>query len=240
MAFDGTNYCGWQIQPEAVTVEGVLDKAISDLTNEKIHVIGASRTDSGVHAYGAIAVFDTMSLIPAAKFAYALNARLPEDIRIRKSDEVDIDWHPRKVNVKKTYEYTLWHDDFEMPNMRLYSHHVYGDLDIEAMQKAADYFVGEHDFVGFCSAHNQTQTTVRTIYSLNVTTGEDPRIVRIRVVGNGFLYNMVRIIVGTLIEVGKKKITPDEVPAIIASGDRSLAGDTAPAKGLVLVGYEFE
>lgn len=239
VAYDGTNYCGWQIQPNAVTIEGLLDKAIFDLTNEQIHVIGASRTDAGVHAYGAVAVFDTQSVIPASKFAYALNVRLPKDIRIRKSEEVDTTWHPRKVDVKKTYEYTIWHDEFEMPNMRLYSHHVYGELDIEAMKKAACYFVGEHDFCGFCSAHNQTETTVRTIYSLEVMQGDDPRVIRIRVTGNGFLYNMVRIIAGTLIEVGRAKITPDDIPSIIESGDRSKAGDTAPAKGLVLVGYEY-
>lgn len=239
MAYDGTSYCGWQIQPSAETIEGVLDRELTRLLGEDIHVIGASRTDAGVHALGAIAVFDTESRIPAEKFSYALNVSLPSDIRITKSMEVPGDFHPRKTPTKKTYEYHIWHDEFENPLKRLYCHHVYTKLDVDKMDTASKSFVGEHDFAAFCSVHTQAETTVRTIYDASVSTEADGREIIISVTGNGFLYNMVRIIAGTLIEVGQGKISPDEIDAIIASADRKNAGNTAPAKGLCLKEYEF-
>lgn len=239
VAYDGTNYSGWQIQPNAVTIEGVLNSELSRLLGESITVIGASRTDAGVHAEGAIAVFDTNSRIPGEKFSYALNRSLPDDIVIRKSQEVPSDFHPRKTSTRKTYRYSIWHDDFSLPTTRLYTHLIYTKLDVNAMNKAAQYFVGEHDFAGFCSANNQTESTVRTIYKMHVQEGNDARQINIEVTGNGFLYNMVRIIAGTLIEVGQGKIAVEDVEGIIASKDRSLAGNTAPAKGLMLVGYDF-
>jgi len=239
VAYDGTAYSGWQIQPNAQTIEGVLNAELSRLLGEDITVIGASRTDAGVHAEGAIAVFDTLSRIPGEKFSYALNRSLPEDIVIRKSQEVPGDFHPRKTATQKTYRYSIWNDDFVLPTTRLYSHHIYNDIDIEAMNLAAQYFVGEHDFAGFCSVGNQTESTVRTIFDMTVTRGEDNRRIDILVTGNGFLYNMVRIIAGTLIEVGQHKVSPDEIKSIIEAKDRNLAGATAPAKGLTLVGYKF-
>lgn len=240
VAYDGTNYSGWQIQPNAETIEGILDREISRLTNETVHVIGASRTDAGVHAKGAIAVFDTSSFIPGEKFSYALNTSLPSDIRIVRSKEVASDFHPRKVPTKKTYEYKIWNDTFEDPTVSRYAHHIYGKLDIDAMNEAAKYLIGEHDFAGFCSVHTQAETTVRTIYDIHVRIShDDERLLIISVTGNGFLYNMVRIIAGTLIDVGQGTVNPVDMPDILASCDRSRAGDTAPAKGLTLLKYEF-
>lgn len=240
VAYDGTHYHGWQLQPREVTIEGMLNQAISQLTGEEVQVIGASRTDAGVHALGNIAVFDTISRIPPEKFVYALNQRLPDDIVIQESKEVASDFHPRHCNSRKTYEYTILNRRFPLPEYRNTAHFEYGRLDIEAMQKACKAFVGEHDFAAFCAAGAQVQTTVRTIYSLEVQSRQltkqcfPDQLLTIRVSGNGFLYNMVRIIAGTLLEVGKGHIQPEEIKGIIASCDRGKAGPTAPAKGLRL------
>ena len=238
VAYDGTNYCGWQIQDNGITVEEVLNKTISDLVGEKIAVIGASRTDSGVHALGNVAVFDTESRIPAEKMSFALNQRLPEDIRIQSSCEVPPDWHPRYCNTRKTYEYRILNRKFSIPTERLYSHFFYYPLDVEKMQQAADYLVGEHDFKSFCSVNTVAETTVRTLYSVKVSKESD--MITIRVTGSGFLYNMVRIIAGTLMEVGKGGMSPEQIPQILAALDRQKAGPTAPACGLTLYAYEFE
>jgi len=239
VAYDGTNYCGWQIQPNAPTIEGILNAELSKLLGETISVIGASRTDAGVHARGAIAVFDTGSRIPAEKFSYALNTGLPEDIRIVRSMEVPADFHPRKTSARKTYEYKIWHDEFPDPLRRLYCHHIYTPLDIDAMRLAGKSIVGEYDFASFCSVHTQAKTSVRTVYDVSIDTDSEGREITISVTGNGFLYNMVRIIAGTLIEVGQGKIKPSEIEDIIEARDRSRAGNTAPAKGLCLKEYEF-
>ena len=149
VAYDGTNYCGWQIQPNGITVEEVLNKKLSDMTGEEIVIIGASRTDSGVHARGNVAVFDTESRIPAERMAYALNRRLPEDIVIVKSEEVPLDWHPRYCDCEKTYEYHIWNSEVPDPTKRHTTYHVSYKLDIEKMRQAAKYLIGEHDFVSF-------------------------------------------------------------------------------------------
>ena len=270
VAFDGTNYSGWQIQPNKETIEGVLNRELSRLLNEEIKVIGASRTDSGVHAEGAVCVFDTESKIPGDKFSYVINQTLPEDIRIRNSKEVDITFHPRRVNSRKTYRYRIRHDEFPNPLDARYSYHVYTKLDIEAMRRACEFIKGKHDFKSFCSVHTDVDTTVRTVYDVHIDVTPDkkllqmsglmksagesgamrsggesaagrirPEIIDIYVTGNGFLYNMVRIIAGTLIEVGQGKIKPEEIPAIIEACDREKAGPTAPAKGLTLIGYRM-
>lgn len=240
VSYDGTNYHGWQVQPSAVTIEGVLNRTLCDLTGEPIQVIGASRTDAGVHALGNVAVFDTESRIPAEKFSYALNQRLPEDIVVQRSEQVSDTFHPRHCSCKKTYEYTILNRTFPLPEYRNTAYFCYGTLDIEKMRQAAEAFVGEHDFAGFCSAGAQVQTTVRTIYDLTVEKEEKEEMIRIRVSGNGFLYNMVRIIAGTLLEVGRGNILPETVGRIIASADRSQAGPTAPARGLKLLQIEYQ
>ena len=237
VAYDGTNYHGWQVQDNGITIEEVLNRTISELVQEDIKVIGASRTDAGVHACGNVAVFDTESRIPGDKFSFALNQRLPEDIRIQESCEVDADFHPRYADTVKTYEYNILNRRFELPSKRLYAAFCYYPMDIERMNQAAAYLVGEHDFKSFCSAGAQVQTTVRTIYAVNVTKDDD--MVHIRITGNGFLYNMVRIIVGTLIKVGLGVYPPEHVKEIIEAKDRYVAGPKAPACGLTLVGIEY-
>ncbi len=261
VAYDGTAYCGWQLQPGKETIESVLNRCLFELTGETIEVIGASRTDSGVHALGNIAVFDTDSSIPAEKFSYALNRRLPEDIKVRDSKEVAADFHPRHCGSIKTYEYRICSAAFPVPTKRLYAHFTYVPLDVGLMSRGAAYLVGEHDFKSFCSVDTQAQTTVRRIDSVEVweegtfgikyapadenahTDGTKEaqmgREIVIRVAGRGFLYNMVRIIAGTLMEVGRGRIPPERVKDILAACDRQAAGPTAPACGLTLVGYEF-
>ena len=238
VAYDGTNYHGWQVQDNGITIEEVLNRTISELVQEDIKVIGASRTDAGVHACGNVAVFDTESRIPGDKFSFALNQRLPEDIRIQESCEVDADFHPRYADTVKTYEYNILNRRFELPTKRLYAAFCYYPMDIERMNQAAAYLVGEHDFKSFCSAGAQVQTTVRTIYAVNVTKEDD--MVHIRSTGNGFLYNMVRIIAGTLMQVGTGLMEPEQVKEILEARDRSKAGPTAVAKGLTLVEIRYE
>ena len=258
VAYDGTAYRGWQIQAGQETIEGVLNRCIGELTGETVEVIGASRTDSGVHAMGNLAVFDTQSLIPAEKFSYALNQRLPEDIRIQNSEEVAVDFHPRHCSSRKTYEYRIYNAPFALPVKRLYSYFTYVPLDVERMRQGAAFLVGEHDFKSFCSVDTQAQTTVRQVDSVEVweenifgvaDVAKDAvpgreiqrpgREIVIRVAGRGFLYNMVRIIAGTLMEVGRGKLPPECVKDILAACDRQAAGPTAPACGLTLIGYEF-
>ena len=237
VAYDGTNYHGWQVQPNGETIEGVLNRCLSELLQEKIEVIGASRTDSGVHALCNIAVFDTETSIPPEKISYALNARLPEDIRIQDSREVESSFHPRHCDSRKTYEYRIYNAPFPMPTERLYSHFSYASFDIVRMQEAAVYFVGTHDFKSFCSVDTQAENTIRQIENVEVLKNGN-RII-IRVVGRGFLYNMVRIMAGTLMEVGKGNLQPQEIERILEAKDRNAAGPTAPACGLTLVKYEF-
>ena len=238
VAYDGTNYHGWQVQDNGITIEEVLNRTISELVQEDIKVIGASRTDAGVHACGNVAVFDTESRIPGDKFSFALNQRLPEDIRIQESCEVDADFHPRYADTVKTYEYNILNRRFELPSKRLYAAFCYYPMDIERMNQAAAYLVGEHDFKSFCSAGAQVQTTVRMIYAVNVTKDDD--MVHIRITGNGFLYNMVRSIAGTLMQVGTGLMEPEQVKEILEARDRSKAGPTAVAKGLTLVEIRYE
>lgn len=238
VAYDGTNYHGWQVQNNGITIESELNRCLTDLLREPIEVIGASRTDSGVHALGNIAVFDTTSRIPAEKISYALNQRLPEDIRVQRSEQVADDWHPRKCASRKTYEYRIYRAEFPMPVKRLYSLFTYHDLDVSRMQEAAAYLEGEHDFKSFCQTGAQVETTVRTLYSVEVEEQGENDLV-IRVCGNGFLYNMVRIIAGTLLEIGQGKKDPMDIFAILEVKDRSAAGPTAPAHGLTLMKYEF-
>lgn len=238
VAYDGTAYSGWQAQPNAVTIEQKLSEALMALTGGTVEITGASRTDAGVHALGNVAVFDTETRIPAEKFAFALNSRLPGDIRIVESRQVRDDFHPRRVDCVKTYEYTIWNDAFENPLMRLYSYFCYGDMDTDEMARAASVLVGKHDFTAFCSAGSQVEDKTRTVYSIDVE--RNGKIIIIRAVGNGFLYNMVRIIAGTLIEVGRHKMTVCDVREALESRDRQKAGPTAPAKGLKLVRIEYK
>lgn len=237
VAYDGTAYSGFQAQNNARTIEGELNRCLKELLKEEIRVIGGSRTDAGVHARCNVAVFDTEARMPGEKISYALNQRLPEDIRIQKSEEVAADFHPRHCESRKTYEYRIMNAEFPVPDKRLYCYFTYVPLDAGKMREAAGYLVGEHDFKSFCSAGSQAESTVRTIYDIQVLReGEE---IVIRVTGNGFLYNMVRIIAGTLMETGKGRREPEEMETVLAARDRGAAGPTAPACGLMLMKYEF-
>ncbi|MBE5888756.1 MAG: tRNA pseudouridine(38-40) synthase TruA [Lachnospiraceae bacterium] len=238
VAYDGTNYSGWQLQKNAVTIEQKLNEALTDLLGEEIVVTGASRTDAGVHSLGNVCVFDTDTRIPAEKICYALNSRLPEDIVVQDSCEVASDFHPRAGKSSKTYEYRVLNRTLPDPTRRRDTYFYHYDLDVDAMAKAASLLEGEHDFKSFCSVHAQVETTVRTIYSCTVA--KDGDVIRIRVTGNGFLYNMVRIIAGTLIEVGAGKRKPEEIISMLEATDRCSAGPTAPAHGLTMIGIQYE
>ena len=238
VAYDGTNYNGWQVQPNGITIEEVLNRELSRLLGEEIAVMGASRTDSGVHSLGNVAVFDTETRMPADKIAFALNQSLPEDIVVQGSCEVPPDWHPRYQASRKTYEYRILNRTFRMPTRRLDTYFYHYPLDVDRMQQAAAYLVGEHDFRSFCAIGAQVKTTVRTLYACDVTKVDD--IITIRVTGNGFLYNMVRIIAGTLIQVGGGGLAPEQMPEILAAHDRMAAGPTAPAHGLTMIGIVYE
>ena len=238
IAYDGTNYCGWQVQPNGITVEEVVNKALKKLTGEDIQVIGASRTDSGVHALGNVAVFDTYTTITPERISYALNQILPEDIVIVKSEEVAEDFHPRYCDCSKTYEYHILNTRIPIPTKRLTNYFVSYDLDVEKMRKAAGYLIGEHDFVSFCNVRTDVEDTVRTVTELEIL--KDGEEITIRISGNGFLYNMVRIIVGTLIRVGRGFYEPEKVKEILEAKDRKAAGVTAPPHGLILAEIRYE
>lgn len=232
VSYDGTAYCGWQVQPNGITIEEVLNQALTRLTGKKVAVTGASRTDAGVHARGNVAVFDTDCRIPPDKIAYALRSLLPEDIAVICSEEVPGDWHPRYQNSVKTYQYQILNQKMPDPLRRRDTWHVSFPLDLGQMKKAASFLTGCHDFKSFCSIHTGVKTTVRTIYELTVD--KCGNMITIRISGNGFLYNMVRIIVGTLVDVGRGFCTPDDVKRILNAKNREQAGATAPAHGLVL------
>ena len=298
VAYDGTNYCGFQVQPELPTIEGELNRALSELTHETVNVIGASRTDSGVHACGNVAVFDTESSIPAEKFPLAIVNFLPPDIRVTEGIEVPLDWHPRKCDCVKTYEYVYDCGRTEDPKQRLYTSFSKRVPDVSLMQEAARYLIGEHDFTSFANPSSQILreggSAVRTIYSIDIFTNgicaskasESLRIaetsgtsadgfstdigkqaaaptpqgnvgfltgdssqrpvpphnvtVTIRISGSGFLYNMVRIIAGTLMNVGTGLWTPERVREALEAKDRTKAGPTAEARGLTLVSIRYK
>ncbi len=238
VSYDGTAYNGWALQASTPnTIEGELNRAIERLTGKQVQVIGASRTDAGVHAYGNVAVFDTNSTIPGDRFIYALNRVLPEDIRIVESREVSVDFHPRHCNTEKTYEYRIINTDIMCPTKRLYACHFGMPLDAGIMDEAGKYLVGEHDFTSFCNVESQAVSRIRTIIDVHVTRKGDE--VVISVTGTGFLYNMVRIIAGTLMQIGRGKGKPSDIKDMLEKKDRSAAGPTAPAQGLFLMEYKF-
>lgn len=242
VAYDGTNYKGFAEQLEVPTIEGTLNRALTGVTGEPIKVIGASRTDAGVHAYGNLVVFDTKSPIPADRFSYAVNHMLPDDIRITSSRAVPPDFHPRHCHSVKTYEYHILNAEYPDPTQRFYSYYSNMHMDVERMNRAGSYLVGEHDFTSFCNTDSQAQSHVRILYEVTASrgTGIQKDMIVIRVRGNGFLYNMVRIIAGTLIQIGCGKGMPEDMIAVLDRKDRSAAGPTVPACGLFLIGYEID
>ena len=230
LQYDGTAYHGWQIQENAVTIQEIIENAICKITGEKVSVKGCGRTDSGVHAKGYVCNFYTDSKIPSEKFPFAINAQLPKDIICIDAEDEDENFHSKSSAVKKRYTYYICNSSF--PDIFTHSWHYKYPLDVEKMKQAAKHFEGTHDFIGFASSGFTVKTTVRTIYSLEIEKKDN--LIKIDVTGNGFLYNMVRIITGTLVFAGSGKISPEEIPDIIESKDRNRAGITAPAEGLYL------
>lgn len=232
LQFDGTSYCGWQIQPKLPTIQGVLKDALKKITNEDITPIGCGRTDSGVHALKYTANFHTNSTIPAHRIPYALNTVLPNDIVCIGAETVSEDFHSNSSAHAKCYRYTIDNNEFKNIFLSRFAWHHKYRLNIEDMKKAAAAFLGEHDFIGFASSGFSVRTTVRTIYAIDIKS--ENNIITIDVTGSGFLYNMVRIIVGTLVYVGEGRINADDMAEIIKSRCRKRAGITAPANGLCL------
>ncbi len=231
--YDGTNYCGWQRQPNGVTIQEALEKELFKLTGEAITLHGAGRTDSGVHALGQVAHFDTHSRIPPEKFCYALNTGLPRDIRVQESSLVPDDFHARFSARAKHYRYSIRlapHAGALRRNIEL---HVHDALDVAAMQEAAKLVIGARDFASFAAAGSAVEDTVREVYRSEVSCLDGQMIYDI--IGSGFLYNMVRIITGTLLHIGRNALEPGHMSRVIAAKSRAAAADTAPAKGLALV-----
>ncbi|MFK2826874.1 tRNA pseudouridine(38-40) synthase TruA [Bacillus sp. B190/17] len=233
IAYDGALFSGYQIQPNSRTVQEELEKVLAVIhKGEPIKVTASGRTDAGVHAKGQVIHFDTSLSIPADRWPSALNSRLPEDISVRHAEIVPQSFHARFSAVGKEYRYQIYQDPFRSPFHRFYACHSPIELDTLLMQEAANLLIGTSDFTSFCSAKTEVQDKVRTITKLEVVRSGNT--IELRVAGNGFLYNMVRIIAGTLIEIGRGRIAPDAVRAILEGRDRSLAGKTAPAEGLYL------
>lgn len=233
LAYDGTNYSGWQRQANAVTVQEIVEKVLTDICKEKITVTGSGRTDAGVHALGQVVSFRTSCRIPAQRLAYALNSLLPADIVARDGQETAADFHARYSAKEKSYRYLIYNQCVPSPFCRYYAWHMAAPLDFAAMQQAAEYFTGSHDFSAFCAAGGASVNPVRLIHESYWRTKED--MWEYQVTGTGFLYHMVRNMVGTMLDIGKKKYPPDVIPQIIASKQRRLAGVTAPPQGLYLV-----
>ncbi|UPA30547.1 tRNA pseudouridine(38-40) synthase TruA [Terrisporobacter glycolicus] len=229
--YDGTKYCGWQKQPNSSGIQGTIEYAIYEITKEKVNIIGSGRTDAGVHALGQVANFKTNSNIPAARIPDALNAKLPKDISIIDCQEVSDDFHSRYSATGKIYRYLIYNKPYRSPLYKDISYHVRYDLDIQKMRVEAQSLLGTHEFKGFMSSGSSVKDTVRTIHNISIEESGD--LIVLEVEGNGFLYNMVRILVGTLVDIGRGRIDKP-LEEIIASQDRGEAGHTAPAHGLFL------
>ena len=233
------NLIGWQKQPNKLNIQGNIEQAIKNVTGEEVELFASGRTDAGVHSFGQVANFKTESLIPIEKIPIALNTNLKKSIRIIKAEEVDERFHSRLSCKKKTYRYVINNSSCESAIYRNLETYIPTKLDVSKMKEAAKYFEGEHDFKAFRASGTSSKSSVRTIYKLEILEKENNRIY-IEVTGNGFLYNMVRIISGTLVEVGLGKIKQEEIREIIDSKDRSRAGKTLPAHGLFLLNVEYE
>ena len=233
------NLIGWQKQPDKLNIQGTIEKAIEEITGEEVDLTASGRTDRGVHALGQVANFKTNSNIPVEKIPIALNTKLKKSIRILSAEEVDEKFHSRLTCKKKTYRYIINNSEYGTAIYRNLETHIPIKLNIEKMQEAVKYFEGEHDFKAFKASGTSSKSSVRTIYKADVIQKPNDRIY-IELTGNGFLYNMVRIIVGTLVDVGIGKIESKEIDTIIKSEKRENAGKTLPPQGLYLVKVEYE
>lgn len=237
VSYDGTDYYGWQRQDDVPSIQEELEKTCCKLFKQNINIQGAGRTDAGVHARGQCATFEVDTMIPMERIPLVLNRILPPDIVVTSAEIVSDDFHARYSAKNKTYKYKIVNADYPIPQMRNYAEFIYIPLNIEDMDKGAQYFVGTHDFSAFCSSKNTKKTTTRTIHYAKIS--KDEEIITFEVCGNGFLYNMVRIMVGTLIQVGTGHMEPSKISDIILSKDRKKAGNTVPACGLTLSGVEY-
>lgn len=234
--YNGANYCGWQKQPNSLGIQGTIEKAIYEITKEEVKITGSGRTDAGVHAFGQVANFKLMSTIPTSKIPNALNAKLPKDISIIECEEVPEEFHSRYSAKGKRYRYLIYNSAYRSPIYKDISYQVKYDLDFEKMCREAKALVGTHDFKGFMSSGSSVSDTVRTIYDIELTKEEN--LIVMEVEGNGFLYNMVRIIAGTLVDIGRNRIN-ESLADIINSKSRSRCGHTAPAHGLFLKKVDY-
>lgn len=236
--YDGKDFNGWQKQPNKLNIQGEIERAISEITKEEIELIASGRTDAGVHALGQVANFKTSSNLPVEKFPIAINSKLKQSIRIQKAEEVDLEFHSRYGCKKKTYRYIINNSEAGTAIYRNLECNIPQRLDIDKMRQAIKYFIGEHDFKAFKASGTSSKSSVRTIYRANIEMQNDR--IYIELTGNGFLYNMVRIISGTLVDVGLGKISPSEIPNLINEKERSRVGKTLPPQGLYLVKVEYE
>ena len=234
--YNGANYCGWQKQPDSLSIQGTIEKAIYEITKEEVKLTGSGRTDAGVHALGQVANFKLESSIPVHKIPSALNAKLPKNISIIACTEVYDEFHSRYSAKGKRYRYLIYNNMYRSPIYKDTSYHVRYDLDFEKMCEEAKHLIGEHDFKGFMSSGSSVNDTVRTIYDITLEKQED--LIILEVEGNGFLYNMVRIIVGTLVDIGRGRIN-ESLKDIINSKNRGKCGPTAPARGLFLKKVDY-
>ena len=237
VSYDGANYCGWQVQPNAITVQQVLEEALFQVTGKRTRITGSGRTDAGVHALGQVAHFDTDTNIPAEKFFLAMNIHLPDDIKVLKSERAEDDFHATKDAIKKTYRYSTYISQTILPLKDKYAVQIEHKIDVEKMRECAKILVGTHDFKCMSASGGGAKTTVRTIYSIDIV--QNGESIDFYICGNGFLYNMVRIMVGTLIKVGSGRLEIENVKKMLETGKRSLGGKTLSAKGLTLVNVEY-
>ena len=237
VAYDGADFHGWQAQPNQRTIQGALQEALAKIEGRAVEVHGSGRTDAGVHALGQVASFHLKNTIPVDNLRRAVNRLLPEAIRVLEADEADADFHPRRRAISKTYEYRIWRGEVCPPFSSRYVYHHPYPLNEEAMAKAANAFAGTHDFRSLAAGGKEKESTVRTIFSSRLE--KDGDLLTYRVRGNGFLYRMVRNIVGTLFEVGRGNFAAEDIGRILAAKQRSRAGPTVPARGLFLVEVEF-
>lgn len=237
--YDGKEYNGWQKQPDKLNIQGTIENAIERITGEQVDLMASGRTDRGVHALGQVANFKTNSNIPIEKFAIAINSNLKKSILIRSAEEVDERFHSRLTCKKKTYRYVINNSQFGTAIYRNLETHIPIKLNAEKMKEAIKFFEGEHDFKAFKASGTSSKSSVRTIYKAEIKEMPNERI-WIELTGNGFLYNMVRIIAGTLVDVGLEKIEPEEIKNILESRNRENAGKTLPPQGLYLVNVEYE
>lgn len=236
--YDGKDFNGWQKQPNKLNIQGEIERAISEITKEdNIELNASGRTDAGVHALGQVANFKTNCNIPVEKFPIAINTKVKKSIVIKNAEEVEERFHSRYNCKQKTYRYVINNSEYGSAIYRNHECHIPQKLDVKAMKKAIKYFEGEHDFKGFKASGTSSKNSVRKIFKTNIDVLEDR--IFIELTGSGFLYNMVRIISGTLVDVGLGKINPDEIPEIIKSGDRQRAGKTLPPQGLYLLKVEY-